>query len=493
MVDLEYLKLSRGQKMVRNMANYLKRLPGRIARGFLKMLTSIGLFFKNLYEEVKDVALTFVNGDWKTRASFFIMGFGSIARGQVIRGLLFLLFQVIFIAYMVFFGGYYLSKLPTLGTVETAKKGRVTVYGDNSFLILLYGILTVFFIIAFIYTWRVNVRQNKVSQQLLKDGKKLKTAKDDAAAMADHQFHKTLLALPTFGIFTFTIVPIIFMVLVAFTNYDYTHQPPGKLFTWVGLDNFYNMLGTGTANFGDTFRQVLLWTLIWAFFATFLNYFLGMMVAIMINKKGIRLKKMWRTILVMTIAIPQFVSLLYVSKMFAADGIINSLLMNWGWISKPLPFWTDGTWARITILVINIWIGIPYLMLIATGILMNIPADLYESARIDGANAVQTYAKITLPYMLFVTGPYLLTSFIGNINNFNVIFLLTGGRPLSMELAGNAGYTDLLITWLYKMTVTDTNYKMAAVIGVIVFIVTAVINLVVYNMIPSVKNEEDFQ
>ncbi|HPA61229.1 MAG TPA: sugar ABC transporter permease, partial [Clostridia bacterium] len=224
-----------------------------------------------------------------------------------------------------------------------------------------------------------------------------------------------------------------------------------------------------------------------------LNYFLGMLVAIMINKKGIRLKKMWRTILVMTIAIPQFVSLLYVSKMFAADGIINSYLMQWGWISKPLPFWQDPIWARVTIIVINIWIGIPYMMLIATGILMNIPADLYESARIDGANAVQMYGKITLPYMLFVTGPYLLTSFIGNINNFNVIFLLSGGGPMSMELGGNAGYTDLLITWLYKMTVNNTDYKMAAVIGIIVFVVTAVINVVVYNAIPSVKNEEDFQ
>lgn len=493
MVDLEYLKLSRGQKMVHRLVSYLKRLPGRIARGFLKMLNAIGLFFKHIVEEVRDVGQTFIQGDLKTRTSFFIMGFGSIARGQVIRGLLFFLFQVIFVLYMVFFGGYYLSKLDTLGTVETTRKGRVTVYGDNSFLILLYGILTVFFILAFLYTWRVNVKQNKIGQKLQEKGKKPKTAKDDLAALADHQFHKTLLALPTLGIFTFTIVPIIFMVLVAFTNYDYTHQPPGKLFTWVGLDNFYNMLGTGTANFGDTFRQVLFWTLVWAFFATFLNYFLGMMVAIMINKKGIKLKRMWRTILVMTIAIPQFVSLLYVSKLFAADGIINSYLMNWGWISKPLPFWTDGNWAKATILVINIWIGIPYTMLIATGILMNIPADLYESARIDGANAVQTYAKITLPYMLFVTGPYLLTSFIGNINNFNVIFLLTGGRPLSMELAGNAGHTDLLITWLYKMTVNDTNYKMAAVIGIIVFVVTAVINLVVYNMIPSVKNEEDFQ
>ncbi|MBQ2954975.1 MAG: sugar ABC transporter permease, partial [Clostridia bacterium] len=296
------------------------------------------------------------------------------------------------------------------------------------------------------------------------------------------------------------------MILVAFTNYDNQHQPPGKLFTWVGTENFETLLvntesevsfdvtsktansavltitakngdiltatcadvaaaeaaaaltdatsdanfsltqqedgshlidlfdetGSGvkltvtnlqtvkTPSFSHTFKQVLLWTLIWAFFATFLNYFLGMLVAIMINKKGIKFKKLWRTILVMTIAIPQFISLLYVSKMFSADGLINGMLMNWGWIKQPLPFWTDPTWARVTIIGINIWIGIPYLMLIATGILMNIPADLYESARIDGANAFQTYMKFTLPYILFVTGPYLLTSFTGNINNFNV-------------------------------------------------------------------------
>ena len=284
------------------------------------------------------------------------------------------------------------------------------------------------------------------------------------------------------------------MILIAFTNFDATHQPPAKLFTWVGWDNFHKLLSTDTTSYGNTFTQLLIWTLVWAFFATFLNYFLGMLVAIMINKKGIRLKKVWRTILVMTIAIPQFVSLLYVSKMFAADGIINSTLKSWGWITEPLPFWTDGTWARITIIIINIWIGIPYLMLIATGILMNIPADLYESARIDGANAFQMYKKITLPYMLFVTGPYLLTSFTGNINNFNVIYLLSGGKPLTMELSGNAGYTDLLITWLYKMTVSDEpDYKLAATIGILIFIVMAAINLIVYNMIPSVKNEEDFQ
>ena len=218
-----------------------------------------------------------------------------------------------------------------------------------------------------------------------------------------------------------------------------------------------------------------------------------MAVAILINKKGIKFKKLWRTILVVTIAVPQFVSLLYVMKMFANDGLINGYLMKWGWIKSPIPFWTNPTLAQITIIVVNIWIGIPYMMLIATGLLMNIPEELYESARIDGASPFQMFKSITLPYMLFVTGPFLLTQFTGNLNNFNVIYLLTQGKPQSMALSNNAGRTDLLVTWLYKMTINDSNYKMAAVIGIMVFIVTAVISLVVYNMLPSVKDEGGFQ
>ena len=126
---------------------------------------------------------------------------------------------------------------------------------------------------------------------------------------------------------------------------------------------------------------------------------------------------------------------------------------------------------------------------------MNIPADLYESAKIDGANAFQQYVKITLPYMLFVTGPYLLTSFIGNLNNFNVIFLLTGGAPTKINGAtagGSSGETDLLITWLFKITTTDSNYKLASVIGIIIFAIVAILSLVVYNIMPSNKNEEDY-
>ena len=461
---------------------------------FKKAGSAIVNFFKWIGTDLKEIGTTFVKGDWKTRVSFLIMGFGQLMHKQYARFVALFGVELLFIYYMLTSGVTYLKDITTLGTKKTGWNADGTLsYGDNSFFILLFSILSIIFIFAFILLWRINVRQNRERQILLEQGKKLATTKQDLHSLLDENFDKTLLALPFVGVFIFTVLPIIFMICVAFTNYDYNHQAPASLFTWVGIENFKNLISVGASGFGKTFGKVLSWTLVWAFFATFLNYFLGMGVAMLINKKGIKFKKMWRTILVMTIAVPQFVSLLYVSKMFAADGLINSYLMKWGWIERAIPFWTDPTYAKVLVIALNCWIGIPYLMLITTGLLMNIPEDLYESARIDGANAWQMFRKITLPYMLFVTGPYLLTQFTGNLNNFNVIYLLSGGGPQSMELTGSAGSTDLLVTWLYKMTVNNTDYKMAAVIGIMVFVVTAVISLVVYNILPSVKDEEGFQ
>lgn len=459
-----------------------------------KKKNPIARFFSAIGKGIKLIGTTFGNGDWKTRISYLIMGFGPLMRGAVLRGLGFLACEAGAICYMIFFGWNYLKDIGTLGTKTSGFNPDGTKsYGDNSFMILLFGLLSIIVILILIFLWYLNIKENAREQELIKEGKEIPSFKKDLSSLLDGNFDKTLLAIPVVGVFVFVVLPIIFMICVAFTNYDYNHQSPSKLFTWVGFENFGNLFSLGTKGFGKTFGTVLSWTLIWALFATFLTYFLGMGVAILINKKGIKFKKVWRTILVMTIAVPQFVSLLYVYKLFAGDGLINSYLMKWGWISDQIPFWTDPTLAKITIILVNCWIGIPYTMLIVTGLLMNIPEDLYESARIDGANAWQTFKSITLPYMLFVTGPFLLTQYTANLNNFNVIFLLTQGKPQSQVLNGGAGYTDLLVTWLYKMTVNDSNYRMAAVIGIMVFVVTAVISLVVYGLLPSVKDEEGFQ
>ena len=501
--DLDYLRLNKLNKIWYKIKCFFLAIPFWFVsffKGLWKKIKNLGI---KIWENILDIGRTFKNGSWKTKVSFFVMGFGSIMYGQWLRGIVFLAFEILFILYMVLAGGHWLSKFGTLGT-KLPQKGmdpildvETFIPGDNSFKILLYGLLSIAFIIALIYTWRLNVKQCKICEQIIASGKKVKSGKEDMQSLVDDQFHKTLLALPITGIIVFTVLPIIFMILVAFTNYDADHPGNGygNLFTWIGFDNFNALLDFGGGN-KFTFGEILAWTLMWAFFATFTNYFLGMFVAMMINKKGIKIKKFWRTVLVLTIAIPQFISLLYVSNLFARNGIINATLMKWGWTSKPLPFWENKHLARTMVILINIWIGIPYLMLISTGILMNIPQDLYEQARIDGANVWQQYTRITLPYMLFVTGPYLLTSFVGNINNFNVIFLLTGGGPMNTDLMMDgqaAGDTDLLITWLFNITTGSTaNYKMASVIGIMIFLVVAILSLIVYRILPSNTREGDF-
>ena len=523
--DLEYLKLSKFEAFVYNFKLFLFAIPGWIKGLFVALwniIVNCGIAIK---EEFVDIITTFAKGNWAVKLSFLIFGFGNLYYGQFLRGLLFLLFEIVFIGYMVVPSGglYWMSKVQwfqkgaTVGTVQGGFKETVTeaygmqivtkdwVPGDDSVKVLLYGLLTVIFIVAFIWTWRLQVKQCRICMDITDKGKRIKSGKDDLKSLLDDQFHKTLLALPLTGILVFTVLPIIYMVLIAFTSYDAAHDGYSNLFSWVGWEHFNELFNFGNGGMGLAFGEILSWTLMWSFFATFSNYFLGMFVAILINKKGIAFKKFWRTVLVMTIAIPQFVSLLYVSKLFDSSGIIGEALLEWGWIPESMiaanqrSLWDNPTTAKILLIVVNIWIGIPYMMLQATGILMNIPADLYESSRVDGASPWQQYMRITLPYMLFVTGPSLLTNFVSNLNNFNVIYLLTGGNPINTTIgtAGgvSVGHTDLLITWLYKMALgsAESKYYMASVIGILMFFVCAVLSLIVYNVIPSTKNEEDFK
>ena len=501
---LDYLKLTGIRRLLYSGRQSLNAVPGRIKGIFAAISRGIKRVGSGIAGIVQTLYHTFRYGCASTRISYAVMGYGQLARGQYLRGMLYLILEAVFVVYMLLFGWHYLADLKTLGTVASESYTdpdtglQFTRYVDNSLLILLYGTLTVFFILSFLVVWYRNCRENGESELRAAMGLPLPTAREDIRALTDKQYYKTLLALPMSGIVIFTVIPIVFMVLIAFTNYDAFHLPPGKLFGWVGLDNFAALLGAESgavgSRFGYTFGRVLIWTLIWAFFATFTNYFLGMLVAILINKKGIRGKSIFRTILVLTIAVPQFVSLLLVSRMFADDGIVNGLLESYGLISARIPFLSLGTYARVMVILINIWVGVPYIMLVATGILLNIPAELYESARIDGAGPFRVYRKITLPYMLFVTTPYLITTFIGNVNNFGVIYLLTGGGPTTLTYETPAGYTDLLITWLYKLTMAESSdYKMASVIGIAVFVIIATFSLIVYNNTKSVRNEDDFQ
>ncbi len=331
---------------------------------------------------------------------------------------------------------------------------------------------------------------------------KSKTFVEQIKSLFNEKFHITILALPITGIALFTIVPLIFSILVAFTNYSLGHVPPTQLFTWNGIENFINLFNapadSALAILPTALSKTVVWTLLWALIATFSNYILGIIVALMINKKGIKLKKMWRTIFVLTIAIPQFISLMSIGVLLKDEGAIGQLFLSL--FGHKLGFGTNSTnnaiVSKVIIILVNIWVGIPYTILSTTGILMNIPEDLYESAKVDGAGTVTQFLKITMPYILFVTGPYLITQFIGNINNFNVIYFLTGGGPSypGSALAG-LGYTDLLITFLYKLVTNTSNpqYGIASAVGIVIFVICSFISIVMYNKSGSVQEEDQFQ
>lgn len=204
----------------------------------------------------------------------------------------------------------------------------------------------------------------------------------------------------------------------------------------------------------------------------------------MINAKGIKGKKVFRTLFILTMAIPAFISLLIMNNMFADGGLVNTLLINAGLIKTSLPFFTNPLFAKLTIIVVNLWIGIPATMLVTTGILQNQSEEQIEAAEMDGANKFQIFKSITFPQIVFVMAPSLIQQFIGNVNNFNVIYLLTGGGPANSNYYG-AGSTDLLITWLYNLTLNTADYNLASVIGILIFILSATFSLLAYKKISN--------
>ncbi|MGN0518934.1 MAG: carbohydrate ABC transporter permease [Acutalibacteraceae bacterium] len=491
---LDYIQLNFFQKVAYKVSRFFKKIPTALKTFFLTIGRAIAKFFMGIVHGFKNFGVRFAKGGIFTKLSYFIMGIGNITHKQIGKGLCFLAVQIGYLYYMISFGAAWLKDLPTLGTQASQEVWdevrQMYVYheGDNSMLILLYGVLTIIISVVFIALYVANTKSAYATEQMVKEGKTPSSFKKDMQDLLDSKFHITLLSLPTLLVCAFTVLPLIFMILIAFTNFDSYHQ--AGLFDWVGLENFKNIFYQN-AKYVQTFGTLTKWTLTWAVCATFSNYILGMIVALMINKKGIKFKSVYRTMFVLAIAVPQFVTLLLMKQMLHKEGIINVVLMELGLIDKGIDFLGTALGAKISVIVVNMWIGIPYTILITSGILMNIPEELYESAKIDGASPFKTFTKITLPYMLFVTTPYLITQFVGNINNFNLIYLLTGGDPKSLDLY-KAGQTDLLVTWLYKLTVNENDNNLAATIGILVFILCAGISLITFNSSKSAKNEEEF-
>lgn len=494
---IDYAQLNPFQKFFFKLKEIIVNLPRNIAKFFKLVALKIVAFFVGIGRGFKFYGVNFVKGDWSTKVSYLIMGTGALVKGQIVKGLVFLAVEVAYFAYMTGFAWQYLSKILTLGGetsgggIDPATGMPIVAKSDDSMLIMLYSAMALFVTVAFLFVYIINIRVSVALQERKKNGEHINSLREDLSTLLDGRYHITLLSVPTILILTFTVLPIVFMIMIAFTNFD-RHHPMGGLFNWIGFQNFADVFFDNPKK-ALTFQTLVGWTLCWAILATISCYIVGVIFALMINKKGIKCKSVFRTMFVMTVAVPQFVTLLLMGQMLNDNGVMNVLLRQLGVIGQydQVKFLTDPWLAKITVLVVNLWIGVPYTILSASGILMNIPEELYESAKIDGAGPVVTFVKITMPYMLFVMTPALIQQFIGNINNFNVIYFLTGGGPPNDKLY-NAGDTDLLITWLFNLTTGQNDYALAATIGILVFIFCATLSLITFNLTKSSKDEEAF-
>ncbi|RJX39692.1 sugar ABC transporter permease [Paenibacillus pinisoli] len=426
--------------------------------------------------------------------SVLFMGLGQLYNRQIVKGLLLIAVEAAALFYFIPNLGKAIWGVWTLGEktqgLQKVGKVMVRVEGDHSIYLLISGLITIFALFIFLIIYIMNIRDAYRTGMLRDNGEKPANIKQSWAHMMDKKFPYLMLSIPVIGVLFFTIMPIIFMILLAFTNYaSPNHIPPKSLVDWVGFDTFKNLLTLKT--WSKTFFGVFSWTIIWAVIATVTTYFGGILVALLVESKGVRFKKMWRTIFILPYAIPQLISLLVMRNLFNGQfGPINQYLSYFG-LGK-LPWLTDPFWAKVTVIMVNMWVGIPVSMVLIMGILTAIPKDLYEAADVDGATNFQKFRIITLPFILFSTAPILITQFAGNINNFNVIFLLTNGDPVKGDYQF-AGSTDLLVTWLYKLTLNNSQFNMSAAIGIIIFLLIASLSIWSYRRTKSYKEEDMIQ
>lgn len=418
------------------------------------------------------------------------MGLGQLYNKQYFKGFFFALIEIFFIILMLPFTVKSLRGLITLGdTPQKMVNGKI-IQGDHSIFLMVFGIISLLVLFIFAVIYVINVKDAYRVGMLRDEGKKPNNIRDSLHVLYDRGFPYLLLTPAAIFTLFLTVLPLIFGIMIAFTNYSSpNHLPPRSLVDWVGFENFINLFKLPSLS--RTFFGVALWTVTWAVLATVTTFFVGLFFAVLINSNGIVLKKFWRTIYILPWAVPGFISILIMRNMFNGQfGPINKYLQAIG--INPIPWFADPTWAKITCILVNLWFGFPYYMALMSGVITGISKDLYEAASIEGASARQQFWKITLPMVLFATAPLLIMGFAYNFNNFTLIYLLTSGNPTNATY-NFAGHTDILLSWLYKLTLEQNQFHMASVVSILIFIVIAIISVINFRNTRSFKEEDMIQ
>lgn len=282
------------------------------------------------------------------------------------------------------------------------------------------------------------------------------------------------------SILAVTCLPIVYTIVISFTNYNMYHL---ENFSFVGFANYMEVFSGSIKN---VFFPVLGWTVCFALISTAGSYGTGLLLAILLNNPHMKESRIYRALLIVPWALPSTIAILAWQGLLNEQyGGINNLLQSLG-MSGFVPWLTDPFWARVGIIIVNVWLGYPYMMNVCLGGLQAISPEYYEAARIDGASKFQCFKKITLPMVTKLSIPLVISTFASNFNNFGNIYMITEGGPARIDNQF-AGYTDILASTTYKMTTWSNRYELSATFSVLVFFIVGSLTLVNMHMSGSFK------
>lgn len=403
-----------------------------------------------------------------------IPGLGQFYNRQWIKG------AVFFILTIAFFSAFYdLLNMGFWGIVTLGTE----VPRDNSIFLLAEGIIALIVTGLGLLIYYFNLRDAYRVGKLRDENKPVGSLREEYHNLIE-QGYPYLLTGPSLFILIFAVIfPILFSIALAFTNYDLYHSPPAKLVDWVGLDTFKKIFTVDI--WRSTFFDVLGWTIVWTVIASTLQVSLGILMAVIVHQKDLKFKGLIRTVLILPWAVPGFVTILIFSGLFNDSfGAINNQILAFFGID-PIPWMTNAQWTRLALILMQGWLGFPYVFLVTTGVLQSIPNDLYEAATIDGASVFSKFRYITLPLILISIAPIIITQFTFNFNNFNIIYLFNGGGPAVP--GSTAGGTDILVSWIYKLTMQSSQYSLAAALTILLSTFVILISLWFFRKSRSFK------
>lgn len=394
--------------------------------------------------------------------TFLLPGVGQLLNRQYIKAMLFFLVSffiyAIAIPYALGFGNYQGEGIA--GLVSLAEGGRKI---DKSLIFMIEGIIAILLtILAILFMYLSFLDAYRVERDKIK-GIRPKNWFETKTSVLEDGF-PYMVSLPALITTIFIVlVPITTAVLISFTNMDPKHQ---SKFAWIGLKN-YRLIALGEGIAGKAFWLILGWTIVWTLVATTLAIVIGFFLAILVNNERIKGKVIFRSVYLLPWAVPSFITVMFFSIMFSPNGALTEIISSI--FGQQIVVKNDPNLSRLTLILIQSWLGSSYVFLLSTGVLQSIPGDLYEAAQIDGATAWQKLKRITLPIVLFQTAPLLVGQYTFNFNNFSTVYLFNTGGPFNPTKYGNlAGTTDLLISYIFKLTTEKQYQAIGAAITVVI-------------------------